>query len=43
MECKFLHVGKSFSAKADSMNDDVQFFKNLLKDWKSENPDEKKI
>ena len=40
MNVNFYMLENHFQQKLSIMNEDVQFFKTLLKDWKSENPDE---
>ena len=42
MEMHFYRVEVFFQQKLNSMNDDVQFFKNLIEDFKSKNPEKAK-
>ena len=39
MEMHFYRVEVYFQQKLNSMNDDIQFFQNYIKDLKSKNPD----
>jgi len=42
MEMHFYRVEVYFQQKLNSMNDDIQFFQNYIKDFKSKNPDKAK-
>jgi len=42
MEMHFYRVEVYFQQKLNAMNDDVQFFKNLIEDFKSKNPEKAK-
>ena len=39
MEMHFYRLEQYFQQKLIAMNDDVQFFKNLIEDFKSKNPE----
>jgi len=42
MDMHFYRVEVYFQQKLNSMNDDIQFFQNYIKDFKSKNPDKAK-
>ena len=42
MEMHFYRLEVYFQQKLNSMNDDIQFFQNYIKDFKSKNPDKAK-
>ena len=42
MEMHFYRVEVYFQQKLNSMNDDIQFFQNYIKELKSKNPDKAK-
>ena len=42
MDMHFYRVEVYFQQKLNSMNDDIQFFQNYIKEFKSKNPDKTK-